>query len=46
MMVNEEVLENRHLSIEEELMFLNVELNLILEEFLVVDDLHLNEKEV
>ncbi len=43
MMVNEEVLENQHLSIEEEQMFLNVELNLILEEFLVVDDLHLYE---
>ncbi len=42
MMVNEEILENQHLSIEEEQMFLNVVLNLIQEEFLVVDDHHLN----
>jgi len=44
MMVNEEVLENLHLSMKEEQMFLNVELNLIQEEFLVVDDHHLNKQ--
>jgi hypothetical protein len=42
MMEDEEILDNQHQSIEEEQMFLNVELNSIQEAFLVVDDHHLN----